>query len=347
MSDPRLEAWDRDAVRSRFGHVLQSLEWSARRAASGWTAESVRMGDPLPLASVHWRRFPLGQTIAYVPRGPVFDHDEPAQLDRALEALASLARRRGPIFLKVDPEIDASREELVSAYARHGFVRSRQEVQPVLATYEVDLCRSEDEILKAFDKDTRWSVRTAEKRGVVVEERRDDDSLREVTGLYEETGRRGDFITRPGAYYRQVWRALIDAGHATLFAAVVDGRIAAAAVLFWCGERALYMYGASGEVARRSYAAYALQWQAMRAAKARGARRYDLGGVPLDPSESHPQYGLYLFKKGFGGTRRVFAGAYDVAPSRARYRAWLALEPRLYTAIAILRGRRPSMPVVS
>ena len=83
----------------------------------------------------------------------------------------------------------------------------------------------------------------------------------------------------------------------------------------------------------------------MRAAKGRGARRYDFGGVPLEATESHPQYGLYLFKKGFGGARHVFAGAYDVTASLVRYRAWLAIEPRLYTAVALLRGRRPTMPV--
>lgn len=338
--------WDRDAVQSRFGHVLQSEAWGRIRASQGWTPEQLRIADPLPVALILWRRLPLGQRIGYVPRGPVFDHDDPSQLERALDRLAALARERGAIFVKVDPELDAGRRDALAAYARHGFFRSRQDVQPVVATLEVDLCRPEEEILKSFDKDTRWSVRTAEKRGVRVEERGDDASLREVVALYEETGRRGDFITRGSSYYSRVWRELIDAGHATLYAASVDGAIAAAAVILWCGERALYMYGASGDAARKSYAAYALQWHAMCAAIRRGSRRYDLGGVPSDPDASHPQYGLYLFKKGFGGTQRVFAGAYDVAPSRGRYRAWLAIEPRLYTALALLRGRRPSMPVV-
>lgn len=337
--------WDRDAVRSRDGHVLQSEAWGVIRAGQGWRAERLRVGDPLPVALVLWRRLPFGQTIGYVPRGPVFDHADPAQLERALASLAELARRRGAVFVKVDPEIDAGRAELVETYARHGFFRSRQEVQPVLATFEVDLLRDEEEILKGFDKDTRWSVRTAEKRGVAVGERADDAAIEAVIGLYEETGRRGDFITRTAAYYRTVWRALIDAGHATLYAATVDGAIAAAAVVFWCGDRGLYMYGASGEVARKTYAAYALQWHCMRAARARGATRYDLGGVPVEAKESDPQYGLHLFKKGFGGERRVFAGAHDVTTSRFRYEAWLALEPKLYTGVALLRGRRPSMPV--
>ena len=345
MSDPAVETWDRDAVRSRYGHVLQSAAWAMLRSSSGWNPAMLRIGDPLPLAFVHWRNFALGQAIAYVPRGPVFDQDDPGQFDVALGALADLARRRKPIFLKVDAEVDLERRDLLDVYARHGFFRSRQDVQPVLATLEVDLRQSEDEILAAFDKDTRWSVRTAEKRGVRVHDLADTDALRAVAGLYQETGRRAEFITRPEGYYLRVWRSLIDAGHASLYAALVEDAVVAGAVIFWCGERALYMYGASGETARKTYAAYALQWHAMRSAKARGATRYDFGGVPLDPQESDPQYGLYLFKKGFGGRRRVFAGAHDLAPRPALYRAWLAVEPRVYTALAIARGRRPTMPV--
>lgn len=338
-------AWDRDAVRSRHGHVLQSDAWGRIRESQGWEAQQLRMGEPLPVALVLWRRLPLGQRLAYVPRGPVFDHEVPGQLDLALEQLSDLARERGAIFLKVDAEISAARRDLLEVYARRGFFRSRQEVQPVLATFEVDLARDEDAILAGFDKDTRWSARTAEKRGVRVFELADDDALRQVAGLYQETGQRGEFITRPTDYYLRVWRGLIDAGHATLFGALVEERVVAAAVVFWCGERALYMYGASGEAARKTYAAYALQWHAMRAARSRGSVRYDLGGIPVQPQEQDPQYGLYLFKKGFGGERREFAGAHDVTSSRARYALWLALEPRVYTAVAIARGRRPTMPV--
>src|SRR3989442_11492824 len=75
-------AWDRDAVRSRFGHVLQSEAWGRIRATQGWTPEELRVGDTLPVALVLWRRLPLGQTIGYVPRGPTFDHDDVQQLDR-------------------------------------------------------------------------------------------------------------------------------------------------------------------------------------------------------------------------------------------------------------------------
>ncbi len=332
--------WDAAAVRSRYGHVLQSAAWGEIRARQGWEAERLQVGAPLPVALVLWRAVPAGQRFGYVPRGPVFDHDDPAQLDAALAAIAGRARERGAMFVKVDAEIPREREDLLAAYARRGFARSPQDVQPVLATLEIDLRREEDAILAELDKDTRWSIRTAERRGVSVAERSDDDALADFYGLYEETGRRARFITRAPEYYRAVWRTLIDAGHATLFVAAHEGRTVAGAIVLWCGDRAVYMYGASGEVARKTYATYGLQWRCIRHARERGAARYDLGGIPVAPTERDPMYGVYVFKKGFGGTRREFAGAYDVASKPFLYRLWLAAEPRAYAALALLRGKR-------
>ena len=347
MTDPYVRAWDDVAVRSRYGHVMQSIAWATQRSSQGWNPATVRIGEPLPMANVLWRHFPLGFAIAYVPRGPIFDHQDPSQFDAALGALAEIARRRKPIFLKVDPEIPVERADLVSRYARHGFFRSAQDVQPVVATLEIDLALDEERILAGLDKDTRWSVRAAERRGVVVAERSDHDALKAFYRLYEETGRRAEFIVRPEFYYVQLWQRLVADGHASLYVAILDGEIVACAMLFWCGERAIYMYGASGEPGRRSHASYLLQWHCIREARRRGSARYDLGGVPVTPNGHDSMYGVYLFKKGFGGTRREFAGAYDIAPRPSLYRAWLALEPRLYVALARVRGRRARLPITT
>ncbi len=337
-------SWDRDAVRSRDGHVLQSAAWGRIRESQGWRVERLRIGDPLPVALVLWKELPAGLRLAYVPRGPVFDQREASQLEAALDALARRAREERAIFLKVDPEIPRKREDLLRAYERCGFSRSREDVQPVLVTLEIDLGRDEDAILRDFDKGTRWNVRQAEKRGVEVAERADDDALDAFYEVYKVTGRRARFITRTRAYYRRVWRTLLDAGHATLVVALVDKRIVAGAVLFWCGDRAIYMYGASDDVARKTFASYGLQWRCIRLARERGCARYDLGGIPPNPTQADPMYGVYLFKKGFGGSRREFAGAHDVAPRPLLYRAWVFAEPRAYAALALLRGR-PAAPL--
>jgi peptidoglycan pentaglycine glycine transferase (the first glycine) len=332
MSAPA--GWDDAAVGSPGGHVLQSTAWARIREQQGWRAEFVRIGDPLPLALVLWRDVPLFGPFAYAPRGPVVG--SPEQLAPALEALATLARERGAVALKVDPELTA--EEAAAPLARAGFHRG-PDVQPVLATLVVDLAPDEDALMSGLEKDTRWSVRQAAKRGVEVRVAEDETALRAFYDLYRETGERAHFITRTYDYYRLVWRTLIDAGLATLRLAYADGRAVAGSMTWRCGARDLYMYGATDQEGRKRFAAYALLWQSMLEAKARGAAYFDLGGIPRDPTRTDdPMYGPYLFKKGFGGTMRAYVGAHDTAPSALRYRAFLVGEP-LYTRALQLVGR--------
>ncbi len=330
------EGWDDAAVRSPGGHVLQSSAWARIREAQGWRAEFVRVGDPLPVALVLWRRIPLFGDMAYVPRGPIVAPGDRDGLAHALETLAALARERKAVLVKVDPELAPDDAAPVLAHA--GFRRG-PDVQPVLATLVIDLGPDEDAIMKGLEKDTRWSVRQAPKRGVTVRAGGDDASLRAFYDLYRVTGERARFITRTWEYYRQVWSTLIGAGIATLRLAYLEDRAVAGAMTWTCGERDLYMYGATSEEGRRCYASYGLQWECIVAAKARGATMYDMGGIPVDPSNTaDPMYGPYLFKKGFGGAPRRYVGAHDSAPSALRYRAFVAAEPA-YTRILQLVGR--------
>jgi lipid II:glycine glycyltransferase (peptidoglycan interpeptide bridge formation enzyme) len=335
MEAPR--GWDDAAARSPWGHVLQSSVWAAVRERQGWRAEYVRVGDELPVALVLWKETVAGQRIAYAPRGPIVAPGDSAGLLRALQRLADLAREQRALFLKVDPELEP--EFAGDALRAAGFVRSRQDIQPVLATLELDLAPDEDALLAAMDKDTRWSVRQGPKRGVSVREVSDDAGLRAFYDLYALTGQRADFITRTWDYYRSVWRALLDARFATLRLAYVDDAAVAGAMTWRCGERAVYQTGATNDAARKSHAAYALLWECIIGAKREGAKRFDFGGIPTDVErKDDPMYGPYLFKRGFGGSTRRWTGAHDAVPRPLAYRAYLLAEPA-YTAALRLVGR--------
>lgn len=77
--------------------------------------------------------------------------------------------------------------------------------------------------------------------------------------------------------------------------------------------------------------AYALQWEAMRWARGRGCTEYDLWGVP-DRSEAELEaafsersdglWGVYRFKRGFGGELKRTVGAADRVYSRLLYRLY-------------------------
>ena len=306
------------------------------RVSQGWRAEYVRVGDPLPVALVLWRDALPGRPIGYVPRGPIVAPDDAGQLRAALDTLAALARERRAVFVKVDPELAP---ELAEPVLRAAAYRRSQDVQPVLATLELSLEPDEDALLANMEKDTRWSVRQGAKRGVEYRLVADEPGLRGFYELYALTGERAHFITRTWEYYRSIWSALIDAGFASLRMAYVDGAPVAGALVWRCGERALYQTGATNDAGRRTYAAYGLLWECIIAARQSGARRFDLGGIPVDQTrKDDPMYGPYLFKRGFGGVVRRWVGAHDLVPSAALYRAYLAAEP-VYTRALRVVGR--------
>jgi lipid II:glycine glycyltransferase (peptidoglycan interpeptide bridge formation enzyme) len=309
------------------------LAWAEIRQKQGWTAEFVRIGDPLPVALVLWRSLPAGQRLAYVPRGPIVR--DAAELPAALGRLAGLARERVAIFLKVDPELDA---DAAAASLREAGYRRAPDIQPVLATLELDLGPDEDTLFAALEKDTRWGVRQTSKRGVSVRDASGDSDLRSLYDLYAETGRRASFVTRTWDYYRRMWGTLIAAGHARVRLAEREGRAVAGALVWRCGEREVYQSAATNEEGRSAYAAYGLLWHCIIEARRSGARRFDFGGIPVDVRRTNdPMYGPYLFKKGFGGAVRRFPGAHDVVARELPYRAYAVAEP-LYTRALQLVG---------
>ena len=67
-------------------------------------------------------------------------------------------------------------------------------------------------------------------------------------------------------------------------------------------------------------AAYALKWEAMRWARARGCSEYDLWGAPDEDeagleadfkNRSDGLWGVYRFKRGFGGQLKRAPGPWD------------------------------------
>jgi peptidoglycan pentaglycine glycine transferase (the first glycine) len=302
--------WDDAAVHSTWGHTLQSSAWANIRAAQGWRPEFIRLGERLPVALVLWRDALPGRPIGYVPRGPIVEPGDTRGLTDALRRLAELARERNAIFLKVDPELDP---EFAEPPLRDAGFRRASDIQPVLATLQLDLTPDEDALMAGLEKDTRWSVRQAAKRGVklVGAIAADDGLLRDFFELYTTTGGRKGFITRTWAYYEQTWGTLIDAQLADLSVAYIDDAPVAGALVWRCGERALYQSGATNDAGRKSYAAYALLWQCIIEAKRAGRTVFDMGGIPLDlDRKDDPMYGPYQFKRGFGGGVGRWGGGY-------------------------------------
>ncbi|AVF26449.1 aminoacyltransferase FemX [Paenibacillus larvae subsp. larvae] len=73
----------------------------------------------------------------------------------------------------------------------------------------------------------------------------------------------------------------------------------------------LVVSGASDNVFRDYMPNYLIQWEMMKEAKKRGCTMYDFGGISGDLSPDNPLWGLYKFKKGFGGQFLEFIGEFN------------------------------------
>jgi lipid II:glycine glycyltransferase (peptidoglycan interpeptide bridge formation enzyme) len=98
-------------------------------------------------------------------------------------------------------------------------------------------------------------------------------------------------------------------------------------MVFAHGNRCWYLYGASSNEERQRMPNHALQWAAINWARDSGCLSYDLWGVPDEAPalEAEPEnlklylndpppgslWGVYRFKRGFGGQTVRYIGAYD------------------------------------
>jgi len=329
-TDADLPAWQELLGRSATGDFLHDWAWADVAAFDGqpqrrYVAEEG--GELVALAAAQVRRLPLGRGFWYVPHGPVLDHRHPKAPERlraVVIGLREVARAGGAIAVKLEPRVEAGSDDA----GLYGGLRLRHDPRglQVGQTRIVEL-GSDYELLAGFDKDTRWSVRRAQRDGVEVREVRDASDRATVDALHAlvlDTQRRAGFPIPPLERYRTAWAALAGAGRARILEAWLDGQRLAAGMLILEGEQSFYQFAGSareepGEP--KHYASYLLQWEMLRRARELGSRRHDLWGIaPEGAGPEHAWFGVGHFKKGFGGRAVAWAGTWDIVVDPTLYR---------------------------
>lgn len=182
------------------------------------------------------------------------------------------------------------------------------DVQPRF-TFEVDLTRSEQDILDDFNQQWRRNIKKAAAAGVTVRIGNISD-LPKFHEIYLETAKRDGFAPRSLSYFENYLTQF--GNHARLYLAEHDGKVEAATIWVAVGNRAWYSYGASSTSGRELRPSNALQWQMMQDSKAAGFKVYDLRGISSSLSAADPLVGLLNFKLGLGGTAVEWLGEFDL-----------------------------------
>ena len=312
-------------------------------------------------ASIIEHKLPIVGKYLYAPRGPVFKIDAKSEFDSDSESnserlgmtsVINLAKKENAGWVRVDPENNQALE-LIKNNASLPIKKAPHDMQPK-EILVMDISKTEEELLDNMKSKTRYNIKLAEKKGVVVKIISNDkfpmtnqiqnpndkdkeyyiDKFIELVNL---TAERKGIEFHPENYYRKMIE-IIPEEILKLYVAEYKNKIIAANLMIFFGDTATYLHGATDDEYRNVMAPYLLQWQAIKDAKEVGCLRYDFGGVKsISP---HPAFqatlsrwerglggevnswsGITKFKTGFAPTTEpvIFPGSYDIIIDRKKY----------------------------
>ncbi|MDP3836742.1 MAG: peptidoglycan bridge formation glycyltransferase FemA/FemB family protein [bacterium] len=277
--------------------ILQSSVWRRISEDAGlhvyryaWQTQ----GEIVVLAQVIESK-KAGFKFWYVPRGPIcLTADKGKEVwDKLIADLKLKAREHGAIALRFEP----------TGWAEIKFWDEQIHIQPPHTLF-LDLRKSEDELLSEMHQKTRYNIRLAEKRGVVIE-RGGEAEIEAFYNLMQKTTARDRFRGHSLAHYRSLLTQ--SEGAIELWLAQKDGEILAAGI-FSCFEgRAIYLHGASDDKGREHMAPYLLQWRMIQKAKTANCFIYDFYGI-----DEKKWPGVTRFKRGFGGYEKKYPGTFII-----------------------------------
>ncbi|MCL5438665.1 MAG: peptidoglycan bridge formation glycyltransferase FemA/FemB family protein [Patescibacteria group bacterium] len=306
-------------------HPLQSFEWGKFREKTGlkvirkgfYEKNKLKSGFQL---TVH-KTPKTNLTIGYFPKGELPDKE-------ILDELKRIGKEENCIFIQLEPNVDnikncplrprseASKLKIVN-------LGLRPSAHPLFTkyTFQLDLTKSEDELLKNMHPKTRYNIRVAQKHNVKIIEDNSEEAFKEYLRLTKVTTSRQKFFAHNENYHKLMWETLRqtqdkpseDKLTARLFLAKYNSKILAAWIVFIFHDTLYYPYGASSSENREVMASNLMMWEVIKFGKKMGLKKFDMwGSLGPNPDANDPWFGFHRFKQGYGPRLVEFVGSYDL-----------------------------------
>jgi lipid II:glycine glycyltransferase (peptidoglycan interpeptide bridge formation enzyme) len=308
---------------------LQSFDWGEfNKIILGsqierWTIKN-KNKSVMKLQIIH-KKLAGNYYFYYCPRGPVWQKGEGEEKFIAYKFILDKLRKSNDhvIFARVCPPYEY-KNYLVGFIERLGLQKPKLLVHSKEPdkTLILDLLKSEDDLLLEMHHKTRYNIKLARKKGIIVREMTAMTKINDLaifTKLSQATARRDKIKIYNEAYYRNLVDFFLENKkniQLKMYLAEKDGQPLSAAIIIYFGKTATYLHGASANNYRELMPNYLLQWTMILDAKKRGMHYYDFWGV----SEHRASWaGITRFKKGFGGREINFLGTWDFVLNKNKY----------------------------
>jgi lipid II:glycine glycyltransferase (peptidoglycan interpeptide bridge formation enzyme) len=294
-------------------HPLQTSAWAEFRRKWGNEVLETKYGI-LTLHKLPLTNYKIGMFIKGV---------KPTK--EMLDFLQKLGVEEKIVFFKLEPNIEKS-DQLFKLIQSAGAVPGKTLFTPT--TFWIDLTPSEEELMKSFSSKTRYNIRLAGKKGVVVKEDNSNKAFKKYLSLTRETVSRQGFYAHTEKYHRLMWEVLKKAGIAHLLTATYRGEIITTWILFAWKNFLYYPYGASTEKYKEVMANNLMMWEAIRFGKKMNLTTFDLWG-------REEGKGFTKFKEGYNPKVIEFLGTWDLVINKPLYAIYKLAEWIRWPALKI------------
>lgn len=250
----------------------------------------------------------------YFRNGPVLNWKSKELVEFVIKELKNKAKELNLWHIRISPHINYSSEES-KVLESYNFPISPMSDVDALDTWILDITQSEDEILAAMRKSTRYDIRKAEKLGVEIIESTNLEDIDHFYPIYQDTVKRQKWNGYSKEYIKKQFEIYLKDNSAKLYLAKHEGKYIAGSIFVYYGGSSYYHYSGSTTASKKIPAPSLIQWKNIQYAKSIGLKRYNFWGITPLNSTNHPWKGLSFFKQGFGGFEERWIPTRDIPVS--------------------------------
>ena len=317
------EIWENFLLECKEKTFLDSWNWGEFQKSLGnkiWRIGIFENENLLGLALVVKIEAKRGKFL-FIPHGPnlkIEDKEKKLKLLRVLrDELERIAKSEDCDFIRISPILKKTKEN-EEIFSILGFKNAPIFIHPEI-TWELNIEKSEEDILAGMRKTTRYLIKKAQKEQLLTI--REENSLEGVSlfnKIYLETKERQHFVPFSLEYLQKEFLAFKDEGQISILLGDYKGEIIAGGIFIFWQNLAFYHHGASSRKYSKIPTSYLLLWEAIKKAKQKGCKVFNFWGIAPTDSPKHPWAGLTLFKIGFGGEKKEYVKTKDL-PLKKKY----------------------------
>lgn len=331
-------SWNSFISSSPWGDILQFHQWGEVKSEEGWTYHFVGEEDSVR-SMLLMKHVPGFGNYIYIPHGPVFQSisDLESQISDWKSKIVEFAKDHNAFVVEIDPKIGYLRDKLeelpekdkdlrakleivnkniqklshfyderiLKIYEGAGFKHTSRNMQPIYKLlYSLEL--TDDELMSLMDKNTRYNIGYAERKGVEIKEYLPDDpeienKLKSFYELMELTQERTEgYPIRPYKSFVKLFDSFKGTENISLFEASFEGEVIAMNISERTDHWASSFYAGSNRKHSKLKASYLLRWASVQRAREFGSKVYDFWGI-IPNNDKHKGYSQN--KLSYGGTR--------------------------------------------